>query len=72
MAFLDSSIVGRDEYWTQRAFASKSLGTTMVDLFENEQLRKIKAEIFLKRKGKEAMLPDGPPPVLKCNLNEIK
>jgi hypothetical protein len=31
---------------TQRnAFASKSLGTTMVDLFENEQLRKdIKAE----------------------------
>jgi hypothetical protein len=39
----------------------------MVDLFENEQLRKdIKAE-FLKRKGKEvlAMLPDGPPPVPK-------
>lgn len=49
-------------------FASKSLGTTMVDLFENEQLRKdIKTE-FLKRKGKEvweAMLPDGPPPVPK-------
>jgi aminobenzoyl-glutamate utilization protein B len=49
-------------------FASKSLGTTMVDLFENEQLRKdIKAE-FLQRKGKEvwkAMLPDGPPPVPK-------
>jgi hypothetical protein len=52
MAFLDSSIVGRDEYWTQRAFASKSLGTTMVDLFENEQLRKI--QNFLKRKGKES------------------
>ncbi len=49
-------------------FASKSLGTTMVDLFENEQLRKdIKAE-FLLRKGKEVwkeMLPDGPPPVPK-------
>jgi hypothetical protein len=52
---------------TRNAFASKSLGTTMVDLFENEQLRKdIKAE-FLKRKGKEVwkMLPDGPPPVPK-------
>jgi hypothetical protein len=46
-------------------FASKSLGTTMVDLFEKEQLR-IK-KIFTK-KGKEvwkAMLPDGPPPVPK-------
>jgi aminobenzoyl-glutamate utilization protein B len=47
-------------------FASKVLGTSMVDLFENEKLRQdIKAE-FLKRKGKEvwkAMLPDGPPPV---------
>lgn len=46
-------------------FASKSLGTTMVDLFENEKLRNdIKAE-FVKRKGNEvwkAMLPDGPPP----------
>jgi aminobenzoyl-glutamate utilization protein B len=49
-------------------FASKALGTTMVDLFENEKLRQdIKAE-FLKRKGNEvwkAMLPDGPPPVPK-------
>ncbi len=49
-------------------FAAKSLGTTMVDLYENEQLRKdIRAE-FLKRKGNEvwkAMLPDGPPPVPK-------
>ncbi|MES1216788.1 MAG: amidohydrolase [Bacteroidota bacterium] len=47
-------------------FASKSLGTTMVDLFQNEKLRQdIRAE-FEKRKGKEvwkAMLPDGPPPV---------
>jgi aminobenzoyl-glutamate utilization protein B len=49
-------------------FAAKSLGTTMVDLFENEILRKeIRAE-FDKRKGNEvwkAMLPDGPPPVPK-------
>ncbi|MCJ7466483.1 MAG: amidohydrolase [Maribacter sp.] len=49
-------------------FAAKSLGTTMVDLFENAELRKeIKSE-FLKRKGQEvweAMLPDGPPPVPK-------
>lgn len=49
-------------------FASKSLGTTMVDLFEKEELRKDIKEEFLKRKGKEvwkAMLPDGPPPVPK-------
>jgi aminobenzoyl-glutamate utilization protein B len=49
-------------------FASKSLGTTMVDLFEKEQLRKDIKEEFLERKGKEvwkAMLPDGPPPVPK-------
>lgn len=49
-------------------FAAQSLGTTMVDLFEKESLRKeIRAE-FEKRKGNEvwqAMLPDGPPPVPK-------
>ena len=47
-------------------FASKSLGMTMVDLFENEALRnEIKTE-FLKRKGDEVwkpMLPDGPAPI---------
>ena len=49
-------------------FSSKALGTTMVDLFENEKLRTDIKEEFLKRKGKEvwkAMLPDGPPPVPK-------
>ena len=49
-------------------FTSKALGTTMVDLFENEKLRQDIKEEFLKRKGKEvwkAMLPDGPPPVPK-------
>jgi len=49
-------------------FASKALGTTMVDLFENEKLRQDIKEEFLKRKGKEiwkAMLPEGPPPVPK-------
>jgi aminobenzoyl-glutamate utilization protein B len=47
-------------------YASKTLGVTMVDLFENEQLRKDIKKEFLKRKGNEvwkAMLPEGPPPV---------
>jgi aminobenzoyl-glutamate utilization protein B len=47
-------------------FSSKALAMTMVDLFENEQLRKdIRAE-FDKRKGKEvykAYIADGPPPI---------
>ncbi|HZY79576.1 MAG TPA: amidohydrolase [Cyclobacteriaceae bacterium] len=46
--------------------ASKSLGMTMVDLFENEQLRKdIRAE-FDQRKGGHVYkpyIPDGPPPI---------
>jgi aminobenzoyl-glutamate utilization protein B len=46
--------------------ASKSLGMTIVDLFENEQLRKeVRAE-FDKRKGStvyKAYIPDGPPPL---------
>jgi aminobenzoyl-glutamate utilization protein B len=49
-------------------YAAKCLGTTMVDLFENEKLRSNIKEEFLKRKGKEvwkAMLPDAPPPVPK-------
>jgi len=51
-------------------YASKALGTTMVDLFQDENLRnQIKAE-FLKRKGNEiwqAMLPIGPAPVPVAN-----
>jgi len=47
-------------------FSSKALAMTMVDLFENEQLRKdIRAE-FGKRKGTQvykAYIPDGPPPI---------
>ena len=49
-------------------FVSKTLGSTMVDLFENEKLRADIKEEFLKRKGIEvwkAMLPDTPPPVPK-------
>lgn len=46
--------------------AAKSLAMTMVDLFENEQLRKdIRAE-FIERKGNHVYkpyIPDGPPPV---------
>lgn len=48
--------------------AAKSLGMTMVDLFENEQLRKdVRAE-FDKRKGDQIYkpyIPEGPPPVGK-------
>jgi len=47
-------------------FAAKSLAMTMVDLFENEQLRKdVRAE-FDQRKGNQvykAYIPDGPAPV---------
>ena len=46
--------------------ASKALGMTMVDLFENPKLiKEVKAE-FKERKGNskyKAMIPDGPPPV---------
>jgi aminobenzoyl-glutamate utilization protein B len=46
--------------------AAKSLSMTMVDLFENEQLRKeVRAE-FEQRKGThvyKAYIPDGPPPI---------
>lgn len=47
-------------------FAAKCLGTTMVDLFEKQELREQIRKEFEQRKGKEvwkAMLPDGPPPV---------
>lgn len=51
-------------------FAAKSLAMTMVDLFENEQLRKdIRAE-FEQRKGGhvyKAYIPEGPPPVPSRN-----
>jgi len=51
-------------------FAAKSLAMTMVDLYENEQLRKdIQAE-FENRKGSQvykAYIPDGPPPVPSRN-----
>ncbi|MFI5187412.1 MAG: amidohydrolase [Chitinophagales bacterium] len=49
-------------------FASKALGITMVDLFENGELRQKIRKEFEEKKGKEvwkAMLPDGPPPVEK-------
>jgi aminobenzoyl-glutamate utilization protein B len=49
-------------------FASKALSMTMVDLFENEQLRQNMRKEFEQRKGNQvwkAMLPDGPPPVEK-------
>ncbi len=47
-------------------FAAKSLAMTMVDLFENEQLRKdIRTEFDQRKNGHvyKAYIPDGPPPV---------
>jgi aminobenzoyl-glutamate utilization protein B len=49
-------------------FATKALAMTMVDLFENEQLRQKIHKEFEARKDNEvwkAMLPEGPPPVEK-------
>ena len=46
-------------------YAAKALSTTMVDLFENEKLRKeVRAEFESKRGNTvwQAMLPEGPPP----------
>jgi len=47
-------------------FAAKSLAMTMVDLYENEQLRKdIRTEFEERRGGHvyKAYIPEGPPPV---------
>lgn len=47
-------------------YAAKGLGMTMVDLFENEALRRDIRKEFEERRGGhtyKAMLPDGPPPV---------
>jgi aminobenzoyl-glutamate utilization protein B len=52
--------------------ASKSLAMTMIDVFENEQLRKdVRAE-FDQRKGGhvyKAYIPDGPPPIPAAGSN---
>lgn len=47
-------------------FAAKALSLTMIDLFENEQLRKdVRAEFEQRRNGHifKAYIPDGPPPL---------
>ncbi len=47
-------------------YAAKTLGMTMVDLFEDEKLRQEVREEFLERKGDyvyQGMLPEGPPPL---------
>lgn len=47
-------------------FSAKALAMTMVDLFENEQLRKEIRADFEKKRGTQiykAYIPDGPPPV---------
>lgn len=48
--------------------AAKAIGMTMVDLFQNEALRKEIKDEFVEKKGDEvfkAMIPEGPPPVPK-------
>jgi hypothetical protein len=45
---------------------AKALGMTMVDLFENDDLRDAARKEFEERKGGyeyKAILPDGPPPI---------
>jgi len=47
-------------------YAAKAMGLTLVDLFENETLRKeIRAEFEKRRNGHvyKAYIPDGPPPI---------
>jgi aminobenzoyl-glutamate utilization protein B len=49
-------------------YAAKAMGLTLVDLFENETLRKEIRSEFEKRKGDhvyKAYIPDGPPPIPK-------
>jgi aminobenzoyl-glutamate utilization protein B len=51
-------------------FAAKCLAMTMVDLYENEQLREDMRAEFEDRKGNhvyKAYIPDGPPPVPSSN-----
>jgi aminobenzoyl-glutamate utilization protein B len=48
------------------AYAAKALSMTMVDLFEDAELRQKVKEEFLERKGDyvyKGMVPDGPPPI---------
>nr|WKN36263.1 amidohydrolase [Tunicatimonas sp. TK19036] len=47
-------------------YAAKALGMTMVDVFQDEQLRDNIKQEFRERKGKQeykSILPEGPPPV---------
>ena len=49
-------------------YGAKALSMTMVDLFEDEELRRKIKEEFLERKGDyvyQGMIPDGPPPIGK-------
>lgn len=48
------------------AYAAKALSMTMVDLFEDAELRQKVKEEFKERKGDyvyKGMVPDGPPPI---------
>ncbi len=47
-------------------YATKVLGTTLIDMFVDEKLRNEMKMEFKKRKGDyiyQALIPDGPPPI---------
>jgi len=48
------------------SYAAKAMAMTMVDFFEDAQLREEMRKEFLERKGDyvyKALIPDGPPPL---------
>jgi hypothetical protein len=51
---------------TVMVFAQVS-AMTMVDLYENEQLRKDTMSLKTERSGVQGHIPDGPPPVPSSN-----
>lgn len=54
------------------AYAAKAMSMTMIDFFEDAQLREEMKKEFLERKGDyvyKAMIPDGPPPIEKARMD---
>ena len=54
------------------AYAAKAMSMTMIDFFEDAQLREEMKKEFLERKGDyvyKAMIPDGPPPIERARMD---
>ncbi len=54
------------------AYAAKAMSMTMIDFFEDAELRDEMKKEFLERKGDyvyKAMIPDGPPPIERARLD---